>query len=72
MDRVNHEQPDLIASIVTPTQAPPLKAFGVDMRVLLATEATAGATSVLLTWHEPSEGPPDHVHLTREEIFFVV
>jgi hypothetical protein len=50
------------ATIVKPEQALPLKAFGLDLKVLLTTEATAGAISVLMGWHKPGEGPPDHLH----------
>ena len=60
------------ATIVTPEQALPLKAFGLNLKVLLSTEATGGAISVLLGSHKPGEGPPDHVHFSQEEIFFVV
>lgn len=60
------------ATIVKPEQAPPLKAFGLDMKVLLTTEATGHATSVLMAWHKPGEGPPDHLHSTRDEVFFVL
>src|SRR5262249_39936335 len=47
-------------------------AFGLDMKVLLSTEASGGAISVLMGWHKPGEGPPDHVHFSQEEIFFIV
>ena len=60
------------AAIVTPEQALPIKAFGLDMKVLLTTEATGGATSVILGWHKPGEGPPDHVHFSQEEMFFIL
>jgi mannose-6-phosphate isomerase-like protein (cupin superfamily) len=62
----------LQATIVTPDQALPIQAFGIDIRVLLSTEATGGAISVLKGWHKPGEGPPDHVHFNREEVFFVL
>ena len=62
----------LQATIVKPEQALPLKAFGLDLRVLLTTEATAGAISVLMGWHKPGEGPSDHVHFSQEEIFFIL
>src|SRR5262249_57283125 len=62
----------LRATIVKPEQAAPLKAFGLDMKVLLSTEATGGAISVLMADHKPGEGPPDHVHFSQEEMFFVV
>jgi mannose-6-phosphate isomerase-like protein (cupin superfamily) len=62
----------LQSAIVKPEQALPLKAFGLDLRVLLSTEATGGATSVLLAWHKPGEGAPLHVHRSQEEIFFIV
>src|SRR5215813_6750302 len=62
----------LQASIIRPEQAPRIKPFGLDMNVLLTTEATGGAISVLMAWHRPGDGPPDHVHYTRDEIFFVL
>lgn len=49
-----------------------IKPFGLDMQVLLTSEATAGAISVLMACHMPGEGPPDHFHLSQEEIFFIV
>ena len=60
------------AIIAKPEQVSPIKAFGLDMRILLTTEATGGATSVILADHKPGEGPPDHVHFGHEEIFFIV
>ena len=62
----------LQAIIVKPEQALSIKSFGLDIKVLLTTEATGGAISVLMGWHKPGEGPPDHVHFTREEVFFIV
>ncbi len=62
----------LQATIVTPEQALPIKPFGLDMKVLLTTEATGGAISVIMGWHKPGEGPPDHVHFNQEEMFFIV
>jgi quercetin dioxygenase-like cupin family protein len=58
--------------IVKPEQAQSIKPFGLDMKVLLTTEATGGAISVIMGWHKPGEGPPDHVHFKQEEMFFVV
>src|SRR5215468_2587414 len=62
----------LPAAIVTPEQALPITPFGLDMKVLLTTESTGGAISVLMAWHKPGEGPPDHVHYTRDEVFFIL
>ena len=62
----------LQARIVKPEEASPLKAFGLDLKVLLTTEATGGAVSVLMGWHKPGEGPSDHVHFSQEEMFFIV
>ena len=59
-------------AVVTPNQALPIKPFGLDMNVLLTTEATGGATSVIVAWHKPGEGPPDHVHFKQEEILFII
>src|SRR5262245_41772628 len=58
--------------IVKPEEALTMKAFGLDMKVLLSTEATGGAISVLMAWHKPGEGPPDHLHFSQEEVFFIL
>ena len=58
--------------VVTPKQALSIKPFGLDMAVLLTTEATGGATSVIVAWHKPGEGPPSHVHFKQEEILFII
>jgi mannose-6-phosphate isomerase-like protein (cupin superfamily) len=58
--------------IVTPKQALSIKPFGLEMRVLLSTEDTSGAISVVMAWHKRGEGPPDHVHFGQEEMFFIV
>ena len=62
----------LQATIVKPEQALSIKPFGLDMKVLLSTEATGGAISVLMAWLKPGEGPGDHVHFNQEEMFFIV
>src|SRR5713226_5090882 len=62
----------LQATIVKPEQALPIKPFGLDMNVLLTTEATGGAISVIMGCHKRGEGPPDHVHFNQEEVFFIV
>src|SRR5262245_23745343 len=59
-------------TVVTPKQALSIKPFGLDMDVLLTTEATGGATSVILAWHKPGEGPPAHVHFKQEEFLFII
>jgi mannose-6-phosphate isomerase-like protein (cupin superfamily) len=69
---MNAKTSPLQATIVTPEQSLPIKPFGLDMNVLLTTEATGGAISVLMAWHKPGEGPPDHVHFSQEEVFFIV
>ncbi len=48
----------LRATIVKPEQALPIRPFGLDMKVLLTTEATGGAISVIVGCHKPGEGPP--------------
>jgi len=62
----------LHATIVKPEQALSIKPFGLDLKVLLTTEATGGAISVLMGWLKPGEGPSDYVHFNQEEIFFIV
>src|SRR5215510_15266023 len=58
--------------IVKPEHAVPMKAFGLDLKVLISTEDTGGAISVLRGWHKSGEGPGDHVHFSQEEMFFIV
>ena len=58
----------LQATIVKPEQALSIKPFGLDVKVLLTTEATGGAVSVLMGWIKPGEGPGDHVHFNQEEV----
>src|SRR4029434_998055 len=58
--------------IVKPEQALSIKPFGLDVKVLLSTEGTGGAISVLVAWLKPGEGPGDHVHFNQEEMFFIV
>ena len=65
-------QTPLQPAVVTPKQALSIKPFGIEVRVLLTTEATGGAISVIMAWHRPGEGPPDHVHFSQEEMFFIV
>lgn len=60
------------ATVVTPEQSMPLKIFGMDANVLLTTEATGGAVSVVLGHLAPGDGPPDHVHLEQDEMFYVL
>ena len=62
----------LKAAVIEFEQAPTIKPFGLDMKVLLTTEATGGAISVVMGWHKPGEGPPDHVHFDQEEMFFIL
>src|SRR5215467_7813745 len=69
---MNAEAQSRQAIIVNSEAAQRIKPFGLDMRVLLSTEATGGAISVIMAWHKPGEGPPDHVHFSQEEMFFIV
>jgi len=71
-ENMNARPSPLQATIVRPEQALRIKPFGLDVNVLLTTEATGGAISVLLAWHKPGEGPPDHVHFDQEEMFFIL
>lgn len=58
--------------IVTPEEALPIKPFGLEMQVLLTSEQTHRAVSVIYCSHKPGEGPPDHLHHTQEECIFIV
>jgi mannose-6-phosphate isomerase-like protein (cupin superfamily) len=58
--------------IVMPEQAEMIKAFGINMKILLTSEATGGAISVLIGWHKPGEGAPDHVHFSQNEMFYII
>jgi uncharacterized cupin superfamily protein len=46
-----------------------------SLRVRGAVGACAGtdrALSVIMGWHKPGEGLPNHVHFSQEEMFFIV
>jgi quercetin dioxygenase-like cupin family protein len=60
------------ARIVTPEEATAIKPFGLDMQVLLSSEDTGGAISVIMACLMPGEGPPDHLHHTKEECLFII
>ena len=69
---MNTQRAPLQATIVKPEQALAIRPFGLDLRVLLTSEATDGAVSVLIGRHKPGEGPPDHVHRKQEEMFYIL
>jgi mannose-6-phosphate isomerase-like protein (cupin superfamily) len=71
-DHTDARTSPLQPTIVKPEHAVPMKAFGLDLKVLLSTEDTGGTISVLMGWHKPGEGPGDHVHFSQEEMFFIV
>jgi len=58
--------------VVTTAEATVIKPFGLDMQVMLTTEQSGGAISVILVSHRPGEGPPDHLHRSQEECIFIV
>ena len=69
---MNDRHTPLRPAIVNRDSAPSIKPFGIDMKVLLSTEATGGGISVLMAWQKPGEGPASHVHYDQEEMFFIV
>jgi len=71
-DHMNVRRSPRQATVVTPEQSMPLKIFGMDANVLLTTEATGGAVSVVLGHLAPGDGPPDHVHFKQDEMFYVL
>ena len=71
-DHMNGIPLPLQATIVAPEQALMIKPFDLHMKVLLTSEATGGAISVIIGWHKPGEGPPDHVHFSQEEVFYII
>ena len=64
--------PRLPAIVTAPERAQAIRVFNLNVRVLLGTEETGGALSALLISHEPGDGAPDHHHLDRDEVFFIV
>ena len=59
----------LQAIIVKPEQALPIKPFGLDLKVLLTTEATGGAISVLMGWLKPVKARPTTSISIRKKYF---
>lgn len=64
--------PALAPRISRTEQAEAIRPFGIDMRVLLDSEATGGAFSALVAEIKPGEGPPPHRHHDREEYFYIL
>ena len=53
-------------------QAASIKPFGIDMKLMLGGEHTGGTFSAVVAEVKPGEGPPPHMHLDREEYFYVL
>jgi quercetin dioxygenase-like cupin family protein len=58
--------------ITSTAEAPEIRPFGIEMRVLAKTVDTGGRFSALLVVHQPGEGPPPHMHEEQVEVFFVI
>ena|ERR1035438_3448242 len=58
--------------IMRPEDAEAIRPFGIDMKVMMGGEHTAGTFSAIVGEIKPGEGPPPHLHRDREEFFFVL
>lgn len=63
---------NLVAIHVPASGGTALSVLGLSIRLLLPSEATGGAFSLLLEEDAPGEGPPLHVHQAEEEFFHVL
>ena len=57
---------------IDPSEAPVLRAFGQEMRLLLAGDQTGGRCTVLLDLVPPGLGTPPHYHTREDEAFHVL
>jgi quercetin dioxygenase-like cupin family protein len=57
---------------VRASDGPVLSVLGLSIRLILPSEATGGAFSLLLEEDAPGQGPPLHSHRAEEEFFHVL
>jgi hypothetical protein len=62
---------DKSAAIVRQNDARVLRAFGLELRILLDGERTGGALAMWTEITPPGGGPPPHYHLNEDEILHV-
>lgn len=46
--------------------------FGIQMHIMMPSEATGGTFSALHVTHQPGEGPPRHMHEHQDEYVYVL
>jgi quercetin dioxygenase-like cupin family protein len=63
---------DKSAAIVRQNDARVLRAFGLELRILLDGERTGGALAMWTEITPPGGGPPPHYHLNEDEILHVI
>ena len=63
---------DKSAAIVRQNDARVLRAFGLEITILLDGERTGGALTMWAEITPPGAGPPPHYHLNEDEIFHVI
>jgi quercetin dioxygenase-like cupin family protein len=63
---------DKSAAIVRQNDARVLRAFGLELRILLDGERTGGALAMWTEITPPGSGPPPHYHLNEDEILHVI
>jgi mannose-6-phosphate isomerase-like protein (cupin superfamily) len=62
----------LPVTILAPRQALMIRPFGLNIKVPLTIDAADGAAAAIIGRHNPAEGPPGRLHISRDKIFFVV
>jgi quercetin dioxygenase-like cupin family protein len=63
---------DKSAAIVRQNDARVLRAFGLELRILLDGERTGGTLAMWMNITPPGGGSPQHYHVNEEEIFHVI
>lgn len=58
--------------LITPQEGAPIRPFGLEMYVMLPTEATGGELSAILAHHEPGKGPKMHIHYNQDEYAVII
>jgi len=63
---------DKSAAIIRQNDARVLRAFGLELRILLDGERTGGTLAMWTNITPPGGGPPPHYHLNDDETFHVI
>jgi quercetin dioxygenase-like cupin family protein len=72
MSEANQFNAPRTVKVVSIEAGSPVTPFGLNMRILLRSDETAGDFSAIVAIHQPGQGPPHHKHAHQDEYFLVM